>query len=48
MRERSPPGKRELALARLRRVRYVLSGPYGTDTRIDSGYRTCNLELPCG
>ncbi|CAM3239156.1 hypothetical protein [Stackebrandtia soli] len=29
------------------RARYVLSGPYWTDTQIDSGYRTYNLSLPC-
>ncbi|MBX7549800.1 hypothetical protein ABZX95_00320 [Streptomyces sp. NPDC004232] len=30
------------------RARYVLSGPYWTDTQINSGYRTYNLDLPCG
>ncbi|MBD0692940.1 hypothetical protein [Streptomyces sp. CBMA123] len=30
------------------RARYVLSGPRWTDTQIDSGCRTYNLDLPCG
>lgn len=30
------------------RARYVMSGPYWTDTQINSGYRTYNLDLPCG
>jgi len=30
------------------RARYILSGPYWTDLQIDSGYRTYNLDLPCG
>ncbi|GHE11507.1 hypothetical protein GCM10010339_71530 [Streptomyces alanosinicus] len=30
------------------RARYVLSGPYWTDTQINSGYRTYNLNVPCG
>lgn len=36
------PGKYTL------RARYILSGPYWTDTQINSGYRTYNLDLPCG
>ncbi|MFE9450774.1 hypothetical protein [Streptomyces sp. NPDC006739] len=29
------------------RARYVMSGPYWTDTQINSGYRTYNLDVPC-